>query len=449
MDTKPLSTNPLSTKPLNIKQAFIRTDYHIMAFLLAIVFILQASLALYWHSIGIFQQFNVIYDSDPNLWLKYFRTGHSGGTPTHPLLVYYVAPPIAAISWLVSFFYYFEDAFVFREYLAVLASPLVTSLKCICIYMAVKLMGLSRFKSFFIACVSALSFSSLAFGALPSSYPFTGFLFALAYTLAILSFIYANKLTLWGTVLAGFFAIGVTSSNVAHLGWLLWLRFFEKSGRLVSSFLKSASISAVILIAVLASYFALTVVRGGQLVVSDLISNDKSFLEAHTPELSESIINFVRFPERIARTYIPTEPVKKDNRLYIEGEDKYNFELTYNYIELNMHSALLWIIASIVLLGGLMIAYRLGGLWRWIGLSAAGSVATYWLLYSYFGYNTYLYSQHWQVSVIFLLAPWLKLNVFNGRYSNTVLLSIVCLWLLADFYMLNKMNTIIATSAVL
>ena len=357
--------------------------------------------------------------------------------------------PIAAISWLASFFYPLEAPFAFREYLAVFASPLVTALKCILVYIAVKLMGLNSLKSFFVACISALSFSSLVFGALPSSYPFTGFFFALAYVLAILSLIYVNRLTFLGTLLVGFFAIGVTSSNLAHLGWLLWIRFYKKQGRLILSFIKSATISAIVLIAVLATYFALTAIRGGELVLSDLVSNDKSFLHAHTPEISESLVNFARFPEKIARTYIPTEPVKKNNRLYQEEEDKYDFELTYNYITLNLSSILLWVGALFVLIGGLIISFRQGGLWRLLGLGAAGSIVTYWLLYSYFGYNTYLYSQHWQVSVIFLVATWLNTRFFSRRQGTYILVAITLFLLLADFYMLNKINTMIASSAVL
>ena len=174
-------------------------------------------------------------------------------------------------------------------------------------------------------------------------------------------------------------------------------------------------LSFIVLIAALGTYVALLELRSGSFSSARTLSYSKEFVEAHTPSLKETAVNIARFPERAARTYFATIPEVKESRLQEEGT-RYDFELTYNTIEFDFISFVLSVVAIIVLGGGFLLALQMGGLWRLLGVASMLSFLSFWVLYSYFGYNTFLYSQHWQVTQLFFIAPWFTTDRFSERW---------------------------------
>lgn len=396
-------------------------------------------LAASWSSYGVFDQYNVIFDADPNSWKSIFANGWSVGGFGHPLLVYFFSVPIRAIGALGSFFGFISDEVGFREALAIYVAPLSAALKAVCLYLAFRLLNLRILDACLAAGFGILSFSSVVFGATPSSYAITGLGLALITLFALVVHIKADRVSYSGLLVAGLLAIGTTISNVIHFGWMHWATQTAKGRSPVSALVRSIAVGALVLFATLSVYYVLSEVRGVQRSSSDLMVS-RDFIELYQPSTREQIENFLRFPEIVARTFIPTIPAQKQNKLAVQNNDIIQFELTFNENEFGIVSVFLGTVSLLVFGGGAVFSYRHGGIWRWMGLASTASILTFGVLYSWFGVNTYLYSQHWLVPSTFLIGAWLNCSFIKSRIGYVLISGALVLMLLSNFYVLGNIN---------
>jgi hypothetical protein len=139
--------------------------------------------------------------------------------------------------------------------------------------------------------------------------------------------------------------------------------------------------------------------------------------------------NAVGFPAMVARSFLPSAPRITANPLAERTVGRYRQQFTYNGMSgwLQLSGGLL---AILVLAGGAVIAWKAGGAWRLVAMSSVPSILSYWALYSYFGSNTYLYSQVWYVPSLLLAGAWFTLPVLRSRLA-AVLMALVLGGLLA------------------
>ena len=399
----------------------------------------QSMLAASWSSYGVFDQFNVIFSADPNIRKSYFAHGWWVGEFNHPLLSYFFSVPLRAIGALASFFGFISDEVEFREALAIYVAPLCTAVKATCLYLAFRLLKLGILDACLAAGFGILSFSSVVFGATPSSYAVTGLGLALITLFALAVHIKADRVSYSGLLVAGLVAIGTTASNVIHFGWMNWAIQTAKGRAPVLALVRSVAVGAFVLFAALAVFYVLSEMRGMQRSISDLmVSSD--FVEKYQPGARKQIENFVRFPEMVARTFIPTTPAQKENELAVHYNNIIQFELTFNEIELGIFPVILGMVSLLVFGGGAILSYRYGGIWRWIGLASTASILTFGGLYTWFGINTFLYSQHWQVPCVFLLGAWLNCSFLKSRLGHVLMSGALMLMILANIYVLGNIN---------
>ena len=403
------------------------------------VLIFQSMLAASWSSYGVFDQYNVIFDADPNSWKSIFANGWSVGGFGHPLLVYFFSVPIRAIGALGSFFGFISDEVGFREALAIYVAPLCAALKAICLYLAFRLLNLGILDACLAAGFGFLSFSSVVFGATPSSYAVTGLGLALITLFALVVHIKADRVSYSGLLVAGLLAIGTTISNVIHFGWMHWATQTAKGRAPVSALVGSVVVGALVMFVVLSVFFVLSELRGVKRNSSDLMVTG-DFLERYQPSVYKQVENFARFPEIVARTFIPTTPAQKENKLAIQNNNLIKFELTFNDIKFGIFPAILGTVSLLVFGGGAVLSYRHGGIWRWIGLASTASMVTFGILYSWFGINTFLYSQHWLVPSVFLIGAWLNCSFIRSRIGYGLISGALAFMLLSNFYVLGNIN---------
>lgn len=143
---------------------------------------MQGALAFHWFSLHLFDQFNVLFDTDPNTWLRYGSSTHPDvGTSKHPLAAYYAGIPVLVISKLVGSFSGTGDPANIRILLALCVAPLVVAIKQCFVYLTVRCLGLSIREALIITGISIFSFSSIVFGAVPETYGYTGLLTAIGF----------------------------------------------------------------------------------------------------------------------------------------------------------------------------------------------------------------------------------------------------------------------------
>jgi len=416
-----------------------RTDAIVLISLISTVFVFESCLATIWSSYGVLAQYDVIFDSDPIHWQSTFANGWSTGGFNHPLLTYYFSIPLRAASTILSALGLTTDPLLFREQVALYIAPLSTALKAACLYVTFRILGLNAVGSIAATGFGVLSFSSVVFGAIPSSYAITGF----AFSLILLITVHRGLRTSWvgfvSMFVAGVFSVGITSSNIIQFGFMNWSSRLMRDGKPLSALAKAIVLSVMVLVVALSSSYLFGKFRSSD-EASYYFVMSKSYVERFKPTTSEQIENVLRFPERVARTFIPTSPYEKNNEVSIKQNKRVKIEFTYNTIEFGLSSFILWVVGVGIFVGGTLIAYRAGGAWRCLGLGSAATVLTFGALYSWFGLNTYLFSQAWQVPCMVLLAAWFNLPFFRTKLGNVCVVAGLLALVVGDLYVLSIMN---------
>lgn len=380
----------------------------------------------------------MLFDSDPNLWIHMFAHGWGSNTILHPLANYVFTIPIRIIEILASVAGLVNDPVAFRESLVLYISPLSSALMAVLMYITFRKMEFDHLKAFFVACLTALGFSSLAFGSIPSVYTLTSFSNSLLMILALSYSINARKLTHICFVIVGLFTVGITISNIIHVGWLYWFIFLSNGSTPFSALIKSVSRSAAILATLVALFFAMDFVIQRDDTMN--IAETKRYIGLFTPTPMEQAVKLARFPEIVARTIIPTIPVEMPSYTGTELGGAIKVQVSISTIEFGISSIFLSIAALVAVGGGAVIAYKQGGVWRNMALASVATIVTFGVLHSLFGAYIYLYSQTWFVPCVFLLAAWMKTPFFNTRTGFGLIGVMLVLLLLGDIYVLKDIT---------
>jgi hypothetical protein len=421
-----------------------RSDYVAALTIIIIIFSLQAVLAVHWSAYGVFDLNNVIFDTDSKAIKGKFAHGWSAGGFKHPLISFYFGIPIRFIVAVLSKVGLISDQVVAREILALYIPPVLSAIKAASFFFAFRLLGLLFVDAILVSLIAALGFSSLMFGSTPSSYVVSGCGLALMTLLALLNFHKASSAKKTGLVLCGLFSIGTTASNVIHYGWMTWMSRMSGENKPISELIRSVATAATMLLMTLLLSFILVFLRHGSTDLSNSMLS-KENIERFKPSVSEHISNTVRFPEMLARSYIPSTPRQKHNDSTLKFDSPIKFELTYNSVELGLGSIMLWLV-GLFILGGVVVSYKLGGIWRWAGAASAASILTTGVVFTWFGTNTYLYSQYWQVPGVILIGAWYYLLSHKCKYGRSLLAILLFFLVVGDAYVINEINSSIARS---
>jgi len=425
-------------------EGFRRNDYIVVLITAVTIFALQLVISINWNKYGVFDQYNVIFDSDPNRMKTYFAHGWSSGDFNHPLLSYFFSIPSRVISFILSELGLANEQEPVREALALLIAPLMSSIKSISFFLIFRVLGLALIEAFLLSLISALSFSSLVFGSTPSSYVVSGAGLSLATLFALLSVSQQSNSNKVGFILSGLFSVGTTASNVIHYGWMTWMSRVGPVKKSIPEFFRSVVLAGVMLGATLSLTFILAFFVHEETDSSRILVSSE-FIGKYKQDFSDHVSSAIRFPEFLARSYIPSTPLQKDNVLALKSGSPIEFELTYNGVEFGIGSFALWLLGVTILCGAL-VSYRLGGLWRWAGPASLASVVTVGAVFTWFGTNTFLYSLYWQVPGVILLAAWYGLLTKNTRYGRSILTVLLILLAAGDVYVMSEINTAIAQS---
>lgn len=410
--------------------------------LFIIVMVLQSILANIWAEKGLFDQFEIIFDSDPNEWLLFYSTGYGFESLQHPLANYIVSPFLRIIEKIFSIFGLVEDSKTFKLALSLYVAPFVTALKAVTFYTIFRLLNIGWLQALLASTIAALAFSSVVFGATPESYPISGFVFALLTLCSISVVTFDTKLAKVGFYAASILAIGATLSNVIFVGWTIWFINHQKGLSPFSSWyyavFKSGAVLIITILLSLALGKVVAELRGEE--ISDHDTNTLEFLASYVPPLETQIEKFYRFPEMVARTIIPTFPVHNPDSQVFKFDMPIKIEFSYLKKEYDIWSLFYTAMAFLLIGGGGKIACQKGGKWNSLAFASFATLITYWVFYTWFGLSMFLYSQNWYVPSILLLAGWLNKLIFNSTRGIFILSAVVVALVIANIITLNFIN---------
>jgi len=404
-----------------------------------VIFAVQALLAAHWDANGVFDQFNVIFDTDPNQIKGQFSHGWTTGEFNHPLLSYYFSTPIRTVVAALSRLGLINDQIMTRETIALYIPPVLSGIKGASIFFSFRFLGLSSVEAALTSLVAALSFSSLIFGSTPSSYVVSGTGLSLVTLFSLMIFHKPSNINKNGLLIVGLFSIGTTASNIIHYGWMNWMSRMNGGKNPMSELAGSIVSSTILIFFTLALSFIIGLIVHGSTDPSKSIPS-KKFIENYKSSGSDHLSNIVRFPEILARSFIPSTPQKIDNILAIKNGNPIKFELTYNGAKFGHVSSILWL-TGLIILGGAIVSYHLGGIWFWAGSASAASILTTGVVFTWFGTNTFLFSQYWQVPGVILIGAWIHLATIKLKLGRILATALIFLFLIGDIHIIHKINS--------
>jgi len=414
-----------------------RFEIYVLIFVALGFFFVYAYVAFLWTSLGIYDQYNVIFDTDPNRWLVRLSHGWVFGDFNHPLGPYLFAPPIRALGAVAPYLGW-QDTVAFRETIGLLIAPTFASLKCISFYLGFRMLQLNRAEASLATTLGMFGFSAVVFAAVPSGYPITGALYAICFLATVGSLKHGLNATPWGLLASGFVAIGVTITNVISLGWFIWARF-ALDGAWFRGLVRAIMIAGTIMAGVLAASYTGNALRTQE---APAPTPNTGGFGPYSLSAEEQLKRILGLPELLARSFVPTQPTPLKNELAVRNENLVQFELAYPPERASLTERTVLTVLSLgLLIGAAVTAAVTGGPWLYIAAASALSLLMSGMLYSAGGTNPYLYTQHLQPAATVLLAAWFTLPCLRRTSVYCVIATLVGAMAIADVWLMAEITS--------
>jgi hypothetical protein len=418
-------------------------------------------------------QFNTIFDADPNRYIPDFSGGWGSGNFRHPFGGTVFSLPIRAIAKFTSKLCGGDEMEIRRD-LAMLVVPFFEGAKNLILYLTLISLGLSLTQAIILCGVNLSSLSAMTIGSIPETFPISSMVIVLFVWLMIRDFNSRRRDSFWLWAAAGSFAIGITVTNIIPLVAFFMLgRRFGRGDKWARCLLRSAMVGGLSLIAafvvaasicVMYSASPKKILPNGRLGDLGVLGADKSGLLAAGVGNAERVVGIEGMNEEgrrpseeliIAAASTFAGVIKPDiipNEHYLEykvSDDEkptFNFRLAYSSVRLNSLASVTWVLLFFgILLLGAQKAYIQSTIWRVIVLGSLALIAFNFALHHlFYSRDMFLYALHWQVSMIYLLAglSFFKIKKMGG---SVLLIALVLSSIITGIQIIEK--TIAAATA--
>ena len=378
------------------------------AVLAMVSLVLHLTLAFQLDRLGTFEKKNVLFDADTDTRLRAISAGKHLGIK-HPNLMPYFTPPVTlAARGLATLCPGCGTEPELQRTLGVMVVPVASALKTMLVFYLFCRLGFSSLQAALATLLSLVSLSTLIFGSIPESFGLTALAMAVAYCFAAAS---AAELTwrriiLW--IAIGVFATGITLINIAFVALLLWAASSER--RLVAGAIRVAAIALVIFGVTGASAYLLDLalveheaLAGGSAsprsIALDRVVKpiQKQFVTYH--DVEDSGRKLRHFPTAVANAFAP--PGVATASIDSNGPQRVQFSLEHSPSIFGLGDPLGLSVVILIVAGAVcsLAAPRS----RRIAVASIGIVAIGWL-FSVWGGETQLFSQHWHLPSVVLIA---------------------------------------------
>jgi hypothetical protein len=370
--------------------------------LTAASFAASLGLARAFAATGVFAEWNMLFDADPNIYLKNFSSGRTigdwgGRSFIHPNLTNLVYPPLRLIAEMLQRLPGFPGSPAeIREMVALAVCPLVTALRVPLMVALGRALGLPALWALSLAALDAVSFSTRLSGSVPESYAFSATLITLAFWLAARNLNGERAPGPRGWLITLFFLIAVAMLNLVAgaliLGATLLRTLPRRRALLVTAGIAVAAFAANGLLYEASRLKFRTIPHYHPIATEHL-------LDGFQPGLARPGIDY---PRALANAFIPPAPAE---RPHVTALNRHRFEFT---LERNEPGVRPWHAGTLVVLALAALAAACVPRWperhRPLGAAAAGLLAFGALTHALFGIELILYMPQWTPAVMVLLA---------------------------------------------
>jgi hypothetical protein len=351
----------------------------------------------------VFQQYDVIFNADIAPRVRCMVQNECGGRSSfaHPNLAVFLNPPVQAAAGLLTLggLTGIDEASA-RRSVALCVSPLASALKAPVVFFVLLGLGLGVAQAGLLAALSAVSFSQLVFGGIPESFAVSGLLIALTYLLAMRTMRIGDR-RLWPWILVGILLTGITLSNLVVVVVLFTATRVHAGEGFRAALGRLAIIVGFVLLptAALPTLFEETYglkevsIEGGA-------EYTKRWLKTHR------VVNrALSTPSAWAHTFAAPEPGLGRNLPAVVMGSRYPYRFVMAHREdVFCFRHPLGFLLVVLFVAGALGHRRAPAHVRWLCGASLAIIAFNWALHSVWGVDLILYSQHWQLSLLILLA---------------------------------------------
>ncbi len=375
------------------------------------IFVFGAFLILFWCYLLITDHFiqlrlldgwDVIFDVDPTRVLGSVAHGWSPRHVVHPHIDNFFAPMFRGVSKLLFEVGVVEDEVKFRDFLALGVIPFISAAKVTIVYYLMKILGFSTQRAAFFSLMFAASWAQLLFAGLPDTFAISAFIISLLmlYAMLVLQGKLADRTIVWIGI--GFALVGITLTNVAVFGLILWgVRYFRNNMSIVRGFVSSGIVTAAVLVLTVSTSLGVTLLIGDsstKFLFGDSLSYDPYYV------YHGFIKELVGFPAQIGLTFFGLLPSVVDNPSNITAIHPIVIQFSYETLEISWAGLILGAVSLLLIFIGFK-DFAGQSLEKQCVLVMSLAILIFnAVLHSIVGLETYLYAPHWQVSAFLLLA---------------------------------------------
>lgn len=352
-------------------------------------------------SLNVFEQYNVMFQADPNerIGAMSHGWGRSGRNIAHPNLSNFTSPFVRAMAVVATRTGIADDAESFRRSIGMLIVPLTAAVTSSVMWGLFLRLGLSLFLSSMFTTLALMSFSPLIFGSIPDHFAMSALVITMAFHLFLATTTDNNpRWRMWSILL--FLAAGVTITNVAIIAILMLGAFWSIGSERIKSALHVVGVVSAVLVVTLVSSAGMNkILRGKQ-----LDTQKTSEWATHFIDRSNIVKKTLRFPVAIANTIAPARITTGPPTASFRPDDRYQFLFTLETRSAQPDARNIpGVIAVMLVAGGILLAFRRRTKHRALALAATAILLFNWILHAVWGDEMFLYSQHWTAAVLVLM----------------------------------------------
>jgi hypothetical protein len=379
---------------------------------------------------GVLHEWDVLFSADPTVYVTSFTTGQNtyrwgGRSFVHPNISNVAYPLVRATAAVAHRLRPGMPSILVARRIAYLICPIVSGATSAVLFLLVLDFGVGGLSALLLTALFAVSFSGIVFGSVPESYCLSGLALAGLFWLAVRAARSpqgnAARLPVW--VAAGAVLAGITISNLAAFA-VVAVTVRRSQERFAASIRWTA----------LATTGALAITVAGYALGASVAAHAPAFTPRATGQIIESHpfdpwSAAVEFPAALGNALLPPVPLKApaDSTL----RQAMRFTLTYHAPARLLPGQLWRMLLILALLTAAALRARTLLPWQRAVIAGAALVLVFnWALHSVYGSELFLYTQHWEVPVLVVLAALAAPIGGYSRLARTALamLLLVCAW---------------------
>lgn len=356
--------------------------------------------------LGVFAQYNVLFDADPIEQIESFSEGsnRAGRNLVHFNLANYVHPPVrlggrvAVWTGAASV----DDEAQIRRQIALWVVPTASALKLLVVFGTFLLLDFSPLRSLLLAVLSGVSFSQAIFGSIPEHWALSGLVLAATFWLAADLVRRGGQIRWLPWALVGALAFGITVTNLVLVVLVFTVALLVARPGLLAATTAGIRLSLFSTASAILYFLGAAAVSGvSQRQTPAALGR---WVGRHTG--GHFLEQLQRFPSAVANSIAPpkvdTAPNSTGLRVLGESNEfQFTLETSPGVASLQNIPGMLLLVAVVT---GAVSGIRASRSQRALALAAIAVLVFNGVFHAHFGSELFLYSQHYQLAVVVLLS---------------------------------------------